>query len=124
MARSVLGQINLPMDQAGWSRAVTLLHSLFRKIDVELSKATYRGEASWTPPNIGIGSSATTTVIVPDAAVGDHVRVFPPATLSGLTVSGYVSATGTVTIVLANNTSGAVTAGAGTWRVIAEKWGT
>lgn len=48
---------------------------------------------------------------------GDYVEVYPPYTPSGVSHSGYVSAIGTATIVITNNTGSPVDLGSGTWRV-------
>ena len=119
MSRSVLGNINLPRELGP---LIPRLYDLFRATDRELAKRAYRGEATWNPASIADGDNATTTVTVMDAQVGDAVHVFPPYTLSGLGVSGYVSADNVVTIVLNNNTGGAVDFAEGAWRVSVEKW--
>jgi hypothetical protein len=75
----------------------------------------------WDPPSIAAGASASTTVTVTTAKLGDTVKVSPPYTINGLGVSGYVSAANTVTIVLNNNTGGAVDLVSGTWKVYVEE---
>lgn len=119
MSKSVLGNVNLSREPG---LLLARLYDLFRSVDRELSKRAYRGEAVWDPASIADGDNATTTVDVRDARTGDAVMVFPPYTLSGLGVSGYVSADNTVTIVLTNNTGGAVDLTEGAWRVSVEKW--
>ncbi|MES2692789.1 MAG: hypothetical protein V4773_04895 [Verrucomicrobiota bacterium] len=59
--------------------------------------------------SIAAQTVGTTTVTVTGAVVGDTVAVAPPATLNdGLICTGRVSATNTVTLTLANITSGAI----------------
>jgi hypothetical protein len=64
------------------------------------------------------------TVVVPGVKAGvlASVRVFPPYDLQGLTATGYVSADDEVTIVLDNNTAGAVNLGEGVWSVVVENY--
>lgn len=66
------------------------------------------GSATWDPGSIANGAAANTTVAVAGAAVGNFVSVSLGVDLQGLVLSGYVSATNTVTAVLANNTGGAI----------------
>lgn len=62
--------------------------------------------------------SATLTVTVAGAAVGDRVTLAPPSTLpAGMIPTGYVSTADTVSITLFNNTAGAVDPAAMTWGV-------
>ena len=62
--------------------------------------------------------SATLTITVTGAAVGDRVTLAPPSTLpAGLIPVGYVSATDTVSITLFNNTAGAIDPVAMGWSV-------
>lgn len=119
--RSVLGSLFLPADLPG---LVARLSRVLARIEREFSRAAFRGEATWDPPSIANGASATTTVTVPDVKLTDHyaVRVFPPYSLAGLAASGYVSADNTVTIVLVNATGAPVDLASGTWKVIAEKF--
>lgn len=75
----------------------------------------------WDPTSIAAGASLTRTVTVTTANIGDLVKVSPPYSLQGLGVSAYVSAANTVTIVLNNNTGGAVDLPSGTWKVYIEE---
>jgi Periplasmic copper-binding protein (NosD) len=78
-----------------------------------------QGTVVWDPPSIAVGASTTTTLTVTGATVGNsnHVLVGAPVSLQGLTATGFVSATDTVTIVLANLTAAAVNLASGTWKV-------
>lgn len=57
--------------------------------------------------SIASGSSATSVVTVPGAAVGDFVLVQAGTDLLDLTATGYVQAANTVEIVLQNQSGGA-----------------
>lgn len=98
---------------------------LFRNIDQEARRVTaYSGVVTWNPASVANGASTSTTVTVPGvlANVKAHVKVFAPYTLSGLSQTGYVSADDTVTILLQNNSGGAVDLGSGEWGVTVENW--
>jgi hypothetical protein len=76
---------------------------------VDEDPASLRGyKSNWNPPSIAVGGSATTTLTVTGAAVGDMVVVGIGVNTQGMIPFGYVSATDIVTIGLANNTAGAV----------------
>lgn len=68
-------------------------------------------------PSIAAGATANLTITVSGAAVGDSVHLGPPATLeAGLVATAYVSAASTVTVRLANVTTGAIDPASATWR--------
>lgn len=68
--------------------------------------------------SIGAGLQAVLTVVVTGAVAGDVVLLGPPAALeAGLSFCGYVSAADTVTVVVANNTAGAIDPAEASWRV-------
>lgn len=83
-------------------------------------KRHMRGTANWDPGSINTGASATTTVTVALAAVGDEVTVGFSNSLAGLMLTGYVSTSGTVTVVLGNLTGSSVDLASGT--VSASVW--
>lgn len=64
---------------------------------------------SWTPGSINSGRSATTTITVSGATLGNQVEAYCGASLGGLTLTGYVSATDTVTLLLSNVSAGDLT---------------
>ena len=77
------------------------------------------GQTSWNPSSIPDGGSATQTVTVTGAELGDYVHLVSLQTdLLGLTLTGYVSSANTVTVVLNNNTGGAVDLPNSTLRVV------
>lgn len=99
--------------------------AILRDIDAEFSRLTsYAGTVVWNPANILDGDNDSTNVIVPGVKVNTlaSVRVFAPYALSGLLVGGYVSADNQVTIVLNNNTGGAVNLASATWGVVVENF--
>jgi len=70
---------------------------------------TFTGSATYDAPSIAAGASATTTVTVTGAALGDFVSAISLGVSSaGLVITGYVSAANTVTVVLYNPTGAAV----------------
>jgi len=77
------------------------------------------GIKNWTPTaSLPSGSSSSTTVNVPGAAVGDFVETAFDQDLQGCTQSAYVSAANTVTVVITNNTGSAKTLATGNSRVV------
>jgi hypothetical protein len=75
------------------------------------------GSATWDPGSIAVGASATTTITVTGAEVGDIVECSFSLSLSGLSLTGYVSSGDTITVVLLNNTAAPVDLNSGTVRV-------
>lgn len=75
------------------------------------------GQASVTPGAATTGITVTVTVPVTNCAIGDIVDVSAPAAIGNLTMSGEVTAAGTVTIKFANVTAGSLTAPAGVYKV-------
>jgi hypothetical protein len=78
-----------------------------------------RYTATWAPGSIAAGGSATTTVTVPNAEVGDFVMVSHDQILtSDLRILANVQAADTVQVVIHNPTAAAVTVASGTVAVI------
>lgn len=68
-------------------------------------------------PSIPAQDTAELTITVTGAAVGDAVLLGPPSTfIADLSATGYVSATNTVTVRLANPTAAAIDPASATWR--------
>jgi hypothetical protein len=74
----------------------------------------YSGTATYDPPSLAAGAQTTTTVTVPNAALGDFASATFSNDLQGLVLTAYVSAPGVVTEVFRNGTAGAVDLGSGT----------
>jgi len=83
--------------------------------------ANYHASTAWSPGAILDGASASTTVTVTGVNFGDVAFVASPYSLQNCSVSVYVSAADTVTIVLSNNTGTTKTFGSGTWRVSTQR---
>lgn len=77
--------------------------------------------ATYDPPSIAANTSATTTVAVSGAAIGDFVTSTFSLDLAGISLSAYVNAANQVTVVFSNLTAGAVDLGSGTVRVRVRK---
>jgi hypothetical protein len=75
---------------------------------------------AWDPPSIAAGASATTTITVTGAALGDTVAVGFTSLVTGWTITGLVTATNTVEVRITNNTVGAVDLASGSLR--ADVW--
>lgn len=76
---------------------------------------------TWDPSSVSAGSSTSTTVTVSGASLGDYALASFSLSLSGLTMTCYVSAANTVTVVLANLTGSAVNLSSGTLSVLVLK---
>jgi hypothetical protein len=72
------------------------------------------GTATWDPASIADGDQTTTTVTVTGARLGDRVAVSSSISTGGLILTGFVSASDTVTAVLANLTGAPVDLGSST----------
>jgi parallel beta-helix repeat protein len=82
---------------------------------------TLHGKATWNPPSIASGASTPFTITVAGAELGDCVFASCDTNLNGLSLTGYVSSSNQVVIVLTNNTGSAVDFGSATFRVITTK---
>ena len=71
----------------------------------------------WDPPSIAAGGITSTSLTVTGAALGDFVSLSLATNLSGLVLSGYVSAANTVFVHLANPTGSTVNVGSSTLRI-------
>lgn len=80
-----------------------------------------KATATWDPASIANGATATTTVTVSGAALGDFALASFSLSLSGLSLSAYISAANTVTVVLTNNSGAAVNLASGTLAVLVFK---
>jgi hypothetical protein len=71
--------------------------------------------------SISNNASATITVTVPGALLGDYVQASCSLSLAGMSLTGYVSASNAVTLVLTNNTGGAIDLASATFRATATR---
>lgn len=122
---------NLPQPPADYNQnwARELLHDLeqlFQKIRIDGAVIIGGGQpitkhlsttATWDPVNLVAGAQATTVVTLTGAALGDEVTCSLNLDLQGMQLTGYVSVVDTVTVVLRNETAGAINLASGTLRV-------
>ena len=80
------------------------------------SAALSTASTTYDPGSIAAAGQTTTTITVTGAAMGDFALASFSNSLSGLTVTAYVSAADTVTVVLFNGTAGAIDLASGTLR--------
>lgn len=66
------------------------------------------GSATWNAASIADGDMEAKDVTVTGAALGDFVLVAPSIDVTDLQLTGSVTATNTVTVVMSNSTGGAV----------------
>lgn len=74
------------------------------------------GSATFNPASLADAAGETTTVTVTGAAVGDYVEVAFSNALQGITVTGWVSATNTVSVRFQNESGGTLDLASGTLR--------
>ncbi len=110
----------MPSGGFGFGTIETLLRFIVQAINslttaiTNAFPAPLAGSATWNPPNLASGASETTTVTVAGAVLGQRSTASFSLTLAGLTLSSYVSAADSVTVVLSNLTGGAVDLASGT----------
>ncbi len=76
----------------------------------------YSATKAWDPSNVLAGAQTSTTVTVTGAALGDEVTCSFSLDLQLMQLTGYVSATDTVTCVLRNGTGAPIDLASGTLR--------
>ena len=107
-------------DNTAWQSVGT--GNYVNAVTAYLPNSIITGSATYNPPNLGDGAGATTTVTVAGAALGDHVdSVSFSLDLEGITVTGYVSASDTVSVRFQNESGGTLDLGSGTLRVRVRK---
>ena len=72
------------------------------------------GSTAWDPGSIGDGNEEATTVTVTGAELGEQAIASFSLDVSDLVLDAQVTASNTVTCVLANNTGGAIDLASGT----------
>jgi hypothetical protein len=86
--------------------------------DCTVTQQRLEGSLSWNPGNLVDGAGETSTsMTVTGAAFGDYVLVSAPYSTQGMLVTGYISASDTVSIRIQNETTGAIDLASGTWTV-------
>lgn len=77
---------------------------------------------TWNPGTVASQATGSVNAAVTGAALGDAVVVYPPYDMQDCVVSGFVSATDQVTVIIANNLGvGKTFASSSSWRVQAIK---
>jgi hypothetical protein len=79
------------------------------------------GSATYDAASLADGVGATTTITVTGAVVGDFVLVSHGVDVSGITVTGYVSAADTVSVRLQNESGGTLDLASSTLRALVLK---
>lgn len=78
---------------------------------IPLTGLVFSGSTTWDASSIAVGAMEAKDVTVTGATLGDFVIPAPSIDITDLTISASVTAADTVTVVLANNTAGAVDLG-------------
>lgn len=81
-------------------------------------KTSYYGTMAKTWGLIAGGAEATQTVTITGSRVGDNVLITPATKTAGIIESGVVTASNTVTVYAQNTTTGNITPGAKTYKII------
>lgn len=76
--------------------------------------APLTSSATWNPASVAAGSTTSTTISVVGAVLGQRTTASFSLSLQGMILGSYVSAADTVTVVLNNNTAGALDIASGT----------
>jgi hypothetical protein len=99
----------------------TVMTPLRVKQQIDAVRIANSAVVNLTFGSIAAGASATQTVSVTGAAVGDGVVIGLPAAglTAGLIPTAWVSAAGSITLRITNTTSGAITPAAATYRLTA-----
>lgn len=95
----------------------TNVHTLSNSTSTTTTQTVGVASATYDPPNIADGASASTTVSVTGAVVGDLAFATFSLDLSGMNVFAYVSSADTVTVVFENETGAPIDMASGTLRV-------
>lgn len=87
----------------------------------ESDKQVIEGSVVYDPPSLADGAGATTTIAITGAALGDYVEVSFSRDLQGITLTGWVSVAGTVSVRFQNESGGVLDLVSGTLRVRVRK---
>jgi len=121
MARTAKLNLDLTAIIGGGSAMRKAVRDAFTLIDTAVGKVL-TGSKTHDFADTADGARATTTVTVTGAALGDFVvGVSLSIDAGGGVLHGYVSAADTVTVVLLNETGGALNLASGTLRVLVRK---
>lgn len=118
-------------NQTTWSRFLAHLEQLFARIRengvliIGGGAPIYKhlsATTTWNPGSLNDDAQELKTITVAGAALGDVVTVSFSLSLQGMTLTGYVSATDTVTAVLYNGTGAPINLASGTLRACVSKY--
>lgn len=113
---------NLNLTQTGYVEISNISCVIGRRALPLNTPTMPQGSGTYNPPSLLSGASATTTVAVPGAELGDLVvGVSFSLDLQGVKAWGYVSAADTVTVIFENSTGGTIDLNSGTLRALIQK---
>jgi hypothetical protein len=120
-ALSALRPLSSQSQATAASDNTTVMTPLRVKEQLDAVRTAHSAIANLTFGSIAAGSSASQTVSVSGAAVGDGVIIGLPAAglTAGLISTAWVSAAGSITLRITNTTSGAITPAAADYRLTA-----
>jgi hypothetical protein len=99
-----------------------LRDNIIHNVTTKGGHGPFIGTATYDPSNLADGDGENTTVTVTGAALGDIVDVSFSLNLSGITFTGYVSATDTVSVRFQNERGIATDLGSGTIKAVVYKF--
>lgn len=109
-----LPEPRLPLLMGLANTIAEVWRAYLRELDGRVRGLTgLNASAEYDPPNLTSGSTATTTVSVAGAELGQFVMVSFSQPTQGIAVSAWVSAVNTVTVRFHNQTGGTINLGAG-----------
>jgi len=108
------------IDSFNHKSLYALLHSIYLDLVAHRARqaAVLTGSATYDAASLADGAGATTTITVTGAALGDFVMVSHGVDLQGITVTGYVSATDTVSVRFQNESGGTLDLASSTLRAL------
>lgn len=126
---TINGQASVNLDSGvpdgTWIRAVLVGSDwkvwLYSGLEAGVGPSVFGASATYDPASLADGTSATTTVTVTGAALGDFATASFGADLQGVTLDAWVSAADTVSVKFTNNTGAAVDLASATLRARVEK---
>jgi hypothetical protein len=99
----------------------TLLQTLYafaKSVAVKVNRmAGAEFTATYNPPNLAGGAVTTTTIPAPGAQLGDYVAASFSLSTQGIILYPWVDSVGSVSVLLKNETGGALDLGSGTLKV-------
>lgn len=103
------------------TRGMTVSGYTEASLTVTARQGTYEATGAYNPASLADGASATTTLALAGASLGDVVRASFSLDLQGIDLTAWVSAANTVSIKFSNRTGGTLDLANGTIRARLEK---